>query len=197
MDYGELPEKENCEISRWELGTLNYEALAGFCGTEEYLAGLAPDHPCLDSAFSAIVDHEEKISAKFLEQIQPLLEAGKLRLLGSTNPKTRTPTFALSQPEEQVLRNINHYSQDTQTSDPSSLVRALNEAGIRCTHGNHYAVSLVDEALASPQVEHRQITFSQLFKQFTQAMQFSVFAKTEPCSVDLRSKALQWEERYL
>ena len=24
-----------------ELGTLNYEALAGFCGTEEYLVGLA------------------------------------------------------------------------------------------------------------------------------------------------------------
>ena len=97
LDYGELPEKENCEISRWELGTLNYEALAGFCGTEEYLAGLAPDHPCLDTAFSAIVEHEEKISAKFLEKVQPLLEAGKLRLLGSTNPKTRTPTFALSQ----------------------------------------------------------------------------------------------------
>ena len=101
MDYGELPEKENCEISRWELGTLNYEALAGFCGTEEYLAGLAPDHPCLDAAFSAIVEHEEKISATFLEKVQPLLEAGKLRLLGSTNPKTRTPTFALSQPQVQ------------------------------------------------------------------------------------------------
>ena len=42
LDYGELPEKENCEISRWELGTLNYEALAGFCGTEEYLAGAGP-----------------------------------------------------------------------------------------------------------------------------------------------------------
>ena len=104
MDYGELPEKENCEISRWELGTLNYEALAGFCGTEEYLAGLAPDQPCLDAAFSAIVEHEEKISAKFLEQVQPLLEAGKLRLLGSTDPKTRTPTFALSQPQVQLLK---------------------------------------------------------------------------------------------
>ena len=106
LDYGELPEKENCEISRWELGTLNYEALAGFCGTEEYLASLAPDQPCLDAAFSAIVEHEEKISAKFLEQIQPVLEAGKLRLLGSTNPKTRTPTFALSQPQVQLLTNI-------------------------------------------------------------------------------------------
>ena len=104
MDYGELPEKENCEISRWELGTLNYEALAGFCGTEEYLAGLAPNHPCLDAAFSAIEEHEEKISAKFLQQVHPLLEAGKLKLLGSTNPNARTPTFALSQP--QVPQNM-------------------------------------------------------------------------------------------
>ena len=70
LDYGELPEKENCEISRWELGTLNY----------------------------------------------------------------------------------------------ASLVRALNEAGVRCTHGNHYAVSLVDEALASPQVEWRRIMFCQVVK---------------------------------
>lgn len=104
MDYGELPEKENCEISRWELGTLNYEALAGFCGTEEYLAGLAPNQPCLDAAFSAIEEHEEKISAKFLQQVHPLLEAGKLKLLGSTNPNARTPTFALSQP--QVPQNM-------------------------------------------------------------------------------------------
>ena len=152
MDYGELPEKENCEISRWELGTLNYEALAGFCGTEEYLAGLAPNQPCLDAAFSAIEEHEEKISAKFLQQVHPLLEAGKLKLLGSTNPNARTPTFALSQ--TQVPQNMLSLKIGlSQSSDPLSLVRALNESGIRCTHGNHYAVSLVDQALAVPQVE--------------------------------------------
>ena len=106
LDYGELPDQENCEISRWELGTLNYEALAGFCGTEEYLANLAPGVPDLDAAFSAIVEHEEKISARFLERIRPLLERGKLRLLGSTDPKYRTPTFALSQ--TQVLPDQTH-----------------------------------------------------------------------------------------
>ena len=153
LDYGELPDQENCEISRWELGTLNYEALAGFCGTEEYLANLAPGVPDLDAAFSAIVEHEEKISARFLERIRPLLERGKLRLLGSTDPKYRTPTFALSQ--TQVLPDTQHTSQSHssfQASDPSILVHALNEAGVRCTHGNHYAVSLVDEALDLPQV---------------------------------------------
>ena len=106
LDYGELPDQENCEISRWELGTLNYEALAGFCGTEEYLANLAPGVPDLDAAFSAIVEHEEKISARFLERIRPLLERGKLRLLGSTDPKYRTPTFALSQ--TQVLSDTTY-----------------------------------------------------------------------------------------
>ena len=109
LDYGELPDQENCEISRWELGTLNYEALAGFCGTEEYLANLAPGVPGLDAAFSAIVEHEEKISARFLERMRPLLERGKLRLLGSTDPKSRTPTFALSQ--TQVLLDTQPTSQ--------------------------------------------------------------------------------------
>ena len=37
LGYGEFPDLSNCEISRWEMGTLNYEALAGFksCVTVE------------------------------------------------------------------------------------------------------------------------------------------------------------------
>merc|ERR1711962_1938918 len=30
LNYGEIPDRENFEISMWEMGTLNYEALAGF-----------------------------------------------------------------------------------------------------------------------------------------------------------------------
>ena len=30
--YGRVPNTENCQISRWEMGTLNYEALAGGYG---------------------------------------------------------------------------------------------------------------------------------------------------------------------
>ena len=152
LDYGELPDQENCEISRWELGTLNYEALAGFCGTEEYLANLAPGVPDLDAAFSAIVEHEEKISARFLERIRPLLERGKLRLLGSTDPKYRTPRLPSHRLRFYQTQHTSQSHSSFQASDPSILVRALNEAGVRCTHGNHYAVSLVDEALDLPQV---------------------------------------------
>ena len=39
MDSGPFPNEENCEISRWEMGTLNYEGLAGFEACVDYLGG--------------------------------------------------------------------------------------------------------------------------------------------------------------
>lgn len=41
--FAALPSDDNCQISRWEMGTLNYEALAGFdvC-VNEYLKALVP-----------------------------------------------------------------------------------------------------------------------------------------------------------
>ena len=36
------------------------------------------------------------------------------------------------------------------SSDPLLLVRGLTSARVRCTHGNHYAVGLVEEGLGEP-----------------------------------------------
>ena len=41
LDCGPFPNEENCEISRWEMGTLNYEGLAGFEACTDYLASLS------------------------------------------------------------------------------------------------------------------------------------------------------------
>ena len=41
LDCGPFPNEENCEISRWEMGTLNYEGLAGFEACVDYLASLS------------------------------------------------------------------------------------------------------------------------------------------------------------
>ena len=135
LDYGEVPGRDNCEISRWELGTLNYEALAGLAGCVEYLTGLAPPAgpPDLAAAYSELRRHEEALADRFLAGVQPLLAEGRVRLLGSREVGDRTPTFALALP---VSR------------DPLALVTGLNAAGVACTHGNHYAVGLVDEVLA-------------------------------------------------
>jgi len=136
LNYGEIPDRENFEISMWEMGTLNYEALAGFEACVDYLSSLSPVQTgdTLDTGFTEIQQHEEKISERFLNRLQPLLDARKLRLYGSRDPKQRTPTFALSL---------------TDGKDPLALVKSLTEHGVHCTHGNHYAVNLVEDSLGA------------------------------------------------
>merc|ERR1712080_80150 len=134
LDYGDIPNRDNCEISRWEMGTLNYEALAGFEACVDYLSSLSQTGDCLDSAFTDIQEHEERISERFLYRLKPLLDGGKLRLYGSRDPAERIPTFSLSLPGGQ---------------DPTLLYRALTEQGVHCNHGNHYAVTLVEECMAA------------------------------------------------
>ena len=36
-------------------------------------------------------------------------------------------------------------------TDPSILTARLNQAGVACTHGNHYAVELVDNKMNLPE----------------------------------------------
>ena len=58
-----------------------------------------------------------------------------MRLYGSRNETGRTPTFALS------------LGPEFSRSDPGLLTAELNKRGVNCSHGNHYAVELVDKTL--------------------------------------------------
>ena len=58
-----------------------------------------------------------------------------MRLYGSRNETGRTPTFALS------------LGPGFSRSDPGLLTAELNKRGVNCSHGNHYAVELVDKRL--------------------------------------------------
>ena len=58
-----------------------------------------------------------------------------MRLYGSRNETGRTPTFALS------------LGPKFSRSDPGLLTAELNKRGVNCSHGNHYAVELVDRRL--------------------------------------------------
>jgi cysteine desulfurase family protein (TIGR01976 family) len=137
LDCGEVPSRDNCEISRWEMGTLNYEALAGLEACVDYLSSLAPaaEPPSLNGGLAEVRRHEEQLSERFLAGLRPLLAAGRLRLLGTRDPAHRTPTFALA----------------AAGPDPQQLVRGLTGRGVRCTHGNHYAVGLVEQGLGEPE----------------------------------------------
>ena len=131
LDYGEFPSTENCQISRWELGTLNYEALAGLEACVDYLASLGPEQG-LEAGLAAVQKHEERLSERFLARLSPLLEAGRLRMFGSREPRERTPTFALAVGEGRRERE---------------LVEGLTDRGVHCSHGNHYAPGLVEQGL--------------------------------------------------
>ena len=58
-----------------------------------------------------------------------------MRLYGSRKETGRTPTFALS------------LGPGFSRSDPGLLTAELNKRGVNCSHGNHYAVELVDKRL--------------------------------------------------
>jgi selenocysteine lyase/cysteine desulfurase len=151
-----LPTLEGCEVSRWEMGTLPYESLAGFAAlVAEYyrdpgLLGasgkLAEDAAAsglsLRSVFAAIQSHERELSKRFIDSFQKLgttsgttQSGGWLQLHGSTDPDSRTPTFAVSVQGENAGQGT------------SELCEWLNQEGIFCTYGNHYAPALVYDGL--------------------------------------------------
>merc|ERR1712136_181941 len=143
-----VPTPEECETSRWELGTSNYPGLAGFEACVNYLAGINGEDgntsrsrsQLLDLSFARIRQHEEDLTERFLVGIQDLLSENKIRLLGSRKPSERTPTFALT---------TNKTS--SASDDCYDLVKFLNEKHIYCMHSNHYAPELVDNALKEPE----------------------------------------------
>jgi cysteine desulfurase family protein (TIGR01976 family) len=131
--YDTLPSDGNYNMSRWELGTQNYEALVGVRAAVDYVAGLgsrfggadanASRSDRLNAAWRAIVAHEAELKHRFLSGAASIK---KLRLLGVTDPeksKFRTATFAVSKAGVTA----------------ADLSKQLCDRGIWCTAGNHYA----------------------------------------------------------
>eukprot|EP00435_Cladocopium_sp_Y103_P013254 s2287_g3.t1 len=110
-----LPSIENGNMSRWELGTQNYEALAGVTAAVKYIAQLgdrfggadvdATMTERIETGFRAICAHENELKCRMLEGLQSI---PNVSLLG------------VADPEEE-------------------LANKLCERGIWCTAGNHYA----------------------------------------------------------
>lgn len=131
----ELPSQESYQISKWEMGTLPLEQLAGFSAAVQYFASLSSSDDTdlkrrLDQSFASIQAHETILSSHFLQGLQPLISRGKVKLVGPKSPAVRTPTFALLDPGR-----------------PEGLAKQLNQKGIFCTHGNHSAPALLEESL--------------------------------------------------
>lgn len=119
---------------RWETGTQNHEAFAGFAATIGYLESLAPAgagagrRERLLGAMRRIEGYEAALSERFL---RGLAELPEVELFGIPDPERvseRCPTFA--------LRVAGEHPHDTATR--------LAERGIYVWDGNYYALELME-----------------------------------------------------
>lgn len=117
---------------RWETGTSNHEAMAGFAAAVDYVAALGGDDAATDrrervvSGFSAIERYEAELSRVFLEGCGDLPE---VRLFGlAAGREERTPTFAVR------LGQLH----------PAKLAEQLGERGIFVWDGNYYALAIME-----------------------------------------------------
>jgi cysteine desulfurase family protein (TIGR01976 family) len=122
---------------KWQTGTANFEAIAGFLATVQYLAELghggtpAPGSDrrrLLTAAFHRIAQHERTLCQRLL---QGLVRLPGLRIVGITDPERaqeRCSTVSLTHPNR----------------TPDQLARGLAAAGIYAWSGHSYAVALVE-----------------------------------------------------
>jgi cysteine desulfurase family protein (TIGR01976 family) len=122
---------------RWETGTQNHEAMAGFVAAVDYLAEVGTLHgrPADDTrraavvaAYDAIGAHERELARRFLEGIERI---ERISLFGIADPDRldeRTPTFA-------VRVGDRH---------PRETASALAEQGIFVWDGHYYAIELIE-----------------------------------------------------
>ena len=128
-----LPSDGNCHMSKWELGTQNFEALAGATAAVDYLAslgdrfgGLTADPAALSrrerlvAGFAAIATHEHALKRRFLDGAAKI---DGLTVVGPADGRARTSTFAV------VKEGV----------DPERLTATLvDDHRVYCTYGNHY-----------------------------------------------------------
>jgi len=122
---------------RWETGTQNHEAMAGFVAAVDYLAELGALHgrpadgsrrAAVVAAYEAIGAHERELARRFLEGIGRI---GGISLFGIADPERldeRTPTFA--------VRVGDRHPRETAT--------ALAERVIFVWDGHYYAIELLE-----------------------------------------------------
>jgi cysteine desulfurase family protein (TIGR01976 family) len=116
---------------RWETGTQNHEAFAGFVAAVGYLADLGGDadrRSALTKAMAAIRHHEAELSRRFLDGVAA---SDGLSLWGIADPDRvdeRTPTFAVRVGDQH----------------PFETAKALGERGIFVWDGHYYALELME-----------------------------------------------------
>ena len=144
-----LASDDSYQLSMWELGTQNFEALAGIEQCVEYIASIGARFGSDDggggggdgkgdggdgegdstnrrkqivAGWKVVREHENRMKIYFLNKANSMK---KLHVYGITDPtrvSERTATFGIS----------------VDGLHPEKLCQLLTDAGIYCTSGNHY-----------------------------------------------------------
>lgn len=112
---------------RWENGTQSFEMLAGVTAAVDYLASLGTGdtrRERLTTSYEAIAAHEARLGDRFLAG---LAEFDHVQLFGVEHGD-RTSTFSIA----------------VDGISPEAVTARLAELGIFVTHGNYYAVEVMD-----------------------------------------------------
>ena len=135
--YRVRPAEHYPSPERWETGTQNHEAMAGFAAAVDYLAGIgttygrpvdASRRAAVVTAFDAVGAHERALAQRFLEGIGAI-DGVRLFGIGDLDRlDDRTPTFA-------VRVGDRH---------PRETAKALADRGIYVWDGHYYAIELFD-----------------------------------------------------
>jgi cysteine desulfurase family protein (TIGR01976 family) len=135
--YRVRPAEHYPSPERWETGTQNHEAMAGFAAAVDYLAGVGTTHgtpsdgsrrAAVVTAFHVIGAHERALAQRFLEGIGTI-DGVRLFGIGDLDRlDDRTPTFA-------VRVGDRH---------PRETAKALADRGIYVWDGHYYAIELYD-----------------------------------------------------
>ncbi|MGZ8631659.1 MAG: cysteine desulfurase-like protein [Actinomycetota bacterium] len=122
---------------RWETGTQNHEAMAGFVAAVDYLAEIGADfgssgggtrRAAIVAAFDAIGAHERELARRFLDGLAGI-DGVQLYGIGDVARLTdRTPTFAVR------VGDLH----------PRETAKSLAELGIFVWDGHYYAIELYD-----------------------------------------------------
>jgi cysteine desulfurase family protein (TIGR01976 family) len=112
--YKVRPAPDDLVGQRFETGTLQHEALAGFVAAVEYVDSIG---------WEAIQGHERELGRRFLDGLPD-----GIRLHGRRSLDGRTPTFALT------FRKLS----------PQEVAERLAERGIAVWSGDYYAVEVME-----------------------------------------------------
>lgn len=146
----ELPSVASWEVSRWELGTLNFEGVAGTTAAIDYIAGLSgawdttmpgTRRTALKHSWKHVAEHEGALTARFLRGVSGL---PGVRLFGLTAEHLHLPADAADAAGAASLaaQRTPTFAMHKEGLTPEELALHLGERGIFCASGNFYALEL-------------------------------------------------------